>query len=66
MDKGLYKITSEDGEIFQFKKQPVKLNFQDVVLVINSVLASLGYYELESLSIKDSSSGVITYISPKI
>lgn len=66
MDKGLYKITSEDGEIFQLKKQPVKLNFQDVVLLINSVLASLGYYELESLSIKDSSSGAITYISPKI
>lgn len=65
MDKGLYKITSEDGEIFQLEKQPVKLNFQDVVLVINSVLASLGYYELESLSIKDSSNGAITYISPK-
>lgn len=66
MNKGLYKITSEDGEVFQLKKQPVKLNFQDVVLVINSVLASLGYYELESLSIKDSSNGAITYISPKI
>lgn len=64
MENGLHKITSEDGEFFQLKKQPVKLNFQDVVILINSVLASLGYYELESVSIRDSSNGAITYIKP--
>ena len=64
INDGKFTISSTEGELFELKKQSVKINFEDTILVLNSVLASLGYYGVESISIlADSSGGVLTYNS---